>query len=1071
MIPLQLTLRNFLSYQEAVLDFQGLHTACICGPNGAGKSSLLEAMSWAIWGESRAAIEDDVIHSGLTEARVDFVFSIHGQTYRIIRSRHRSQGVGLEFQLALCEGQWRSISEKGVRATQQLICDRLKLDYETFINSAYLRQGRADAFMLKRPGERKQILADLLKLHAYDDLADRAREQSRQYKGQLDLLEQQIAAIAPNLQDQSHLDAQRRQIETSIATSQQQQITGRDRLKSYQQEQQQRQTQQQQLQWHQQHQRQSLGEIDRLTQELAQAERQMKQLEARFSQESDILAGFIQWQNIQAQEEMIASRFQSFQQIQSERQQAQLAHQSQISDRQQERQALELQLVNLEEQLAEIHQTLAKREEIEAGLAQFQKAKAQLQHFDEAQLQAQPLIQRREQLQRELDRAGAKISAHLDELRNSATNLQSSQTKTPQLQQAVEELSVRITELERLRDYQEQVREKGLERRSFMERLQAHQRSYETQLAEIDQIMQLLKQGGIALPVTGDEALQAELKAVREKAEDYSVTDSSQTGTSQTGTSQTGTSQTGTSQTSTLQTGTLKTMALMEALPPCPLCDRPLDEHHWDVVMTKHKAKQQEVLDQIWVIREQLAVSEREIQVLRQEYQDIETKLLEYGAARQTQGQLEAQLKSSSEAQTQFHSLTREVTQVEQQLLSRNFGADLQQEMRLIDDRLMQVGYDERDHALARGLVDRWRWSDIKLQEIKKAELRQTQLENRRTELLPQLAALAAEIEAMELAYGDSIEQFCQQLAATGYSPEQHNQLRQALRNAQTWQLQYQELQQSRQRFPQQQQQVEELAQSLQNKRIEQQVTQQQLEFLTHALTQNCDRSAAIEQLESQLAKERSLLDSDLSRLGQQQQQQQQQDQLRQSYAQLQAQYQQIQQQYRVYQELSQAFGKNGIPALIIENLLPQLETMTNHILARLSGGQLHVQFVTQRWSRKATKAMETLDILIADSKGTRPYETYSGGEAFRINFAIRLSLARLLAQRSGTALQMLIVDEGFGTQDSEGCDRLITAINAIAEDFSCILTVTHMPAFRDAFQSRIEVRKGDRGSELTLWQ
>jgi DNA repair protein SbcC/Rad50 len=165
------------------------------------------------------------------------------------------------------------------------------------------------------------------------------------------------------------------------------------------------------------------------------------------------------------------------------------------------------------------------------------------------------------------------------------------------------------------------------------------------------------------------------------------------------------------------------------------------------------------------------------------------------------------------------------------------------------------------------------------------------------------------------------------------------------------------------------------------------------------------------------------------------------------------------------------AFGKNGIPALIIENILPQLEAMTNHVLARLSGGQLHVQFVTQRWSRKSTKSTETLDILIADSKGTRPYETYSGGEAFRINFAIRLALARLLAQRSGTALQMLIVDEGFGTQDSEGCDRLITAINAIAEDFSCILTVTHMPAFRDAFQSRLEVSKTDQGSQIMLWQ
>jgi exonuclease SbcC len=45
----------------------------------------------------------------------------------------------------------------------------------------------------------------------------------------------------------------------------------------------------------------------------------------------------------------------------------------------------------------------------------------------------------------------------------------------------------------------------------------------------------------------------------------------------------------------------------------------------------------------------------------------------------------------------------------------------------------------------------------------------------------------------------------------------------------------------------------------------------------------------------------------------------------------------------------------------------------------------------------------------------------------------------------------------------------LIAAINAIASDFACILTVTHMPQFKEAFQNRIEVYKSDRGSQLHL--
>ncbi|MGB5595882.1 MAG: AAA family ATPase, partial [Crocosphaera sp.] len=64
MIPLQLTLKNFLSYRDTILDFRGLHTACICGANGAGKSSLLEAITWAIWGQSRTASDEDIIHAG-----------------------------------------------------------------------------------------------------------------------------------------------------------------------------------------------------------------------------------------------------------------------------------------------------------------------------------------------------------------------------------------------------------------------------------------------------------------------------------------------------------------------------------------------------------------------------------------------------------------------------------------------------------------------------------------------------------------------------------------------------------------------------------------------------------------------------------------------------------------------------------------------------------------------------------------------------------------------------------------------------------------------------------------------
>ncbi len=91
---------------------------------------------------------------------------------------------------------------------------------------------------------------------------------------------------------------------------------------------------------------------------------------------------------------------------------------------------------------------------------------------------------------------------------------------------------------------------------------------------------------------------------------------------------------------------------------------------------------------------------------------------------------------------------------------------------------------------------------------------------------------------------------------------------------------------------------------------------------------------------------------------------------------------------------------------------------------------------------------------------GVRPYELYSGGEAFRIDFAIRIALSKLLAIRAGAPLRTLVIDEGFGTQDEDGLQKLIQAINAIQNDFEKILVITHLPTLKDAFPVRIEVWK-----------
>lgn len=128
----------------------------------------------------------------------------------------------------------------------------------------------------------------------------------------------------------------------------------------------------------------------------------------------------------------------------------------------------------------------------------------------------------------------------------------------------------------------------------------------------------------------------------------------------------------------------------------------------------------------------------------------------------------------------------------------------------------------------------------------------------------------------------------------------------------------------------------------------------------------------------------------------------------------------------------------------------------------------MHVRIETQR-EIKTGELREALDIIISDDLGSRPYELYSGGEAFRIDFAIRIALSRLLAHRAGAQLRSLFIDEGFGTQDMRGREYLISAINSIQDDFDLILVITHIDELKEAFPTRIEVTKGVDGSTYRL--
>ena len=168
-----------------------------------------------------------------------------------------------------------------------------------------------------------------------------------------------------------------------------------------------------------------------------------------------------------------------------------------------------------------------------------------------------------------------------------------------------------------------------------------------------------------------------------------------------------------------------------------------------------------------------------------------------------------------------------------------------------------------------------------------------------------------------------------------------------------------------------------------------------------------------------------------------------------------------------IYDELSAAFGKNGIQALMIERAVPQIQETANQLLTQLTDNRLSVKLELHegRIDRLTGVRSEELYINISDEIGTRSYETFSGGEAFRIDFAIRIALSKLLSARSGAPLPILFIDEGFGSQDSFGQERLIEAIQSIQGEFEKIIVITHIDQMKEQFEDTIEVVKTDQGS------
>jgi exonuclease SbcC len=852
MIPQRLRLRNFMCYrEEQILDFSGIHLACLTGDNGHGKSALLDAMTWALWGKARARRDDELITLGETEMWVELEFDLAGQRYRVWRQRsRRGQGqTDLHFYVWNGSGdEWQLLDEGTLRERQGQITRALHMEYEIFTNSAFLLQGRADSFTLKTPGERKQILSDILGLNRYDVYEERAKQETQVRKDEAARIQGEIDAIDREL---ARAEEYRQTLQAAkIAAAQAVQV-----LRSAEEEQ---------------------SRCRSAVQERHAQSRQLSDLKARLARAEQDLADSTR------------------------------------------------QLTAARNDLASLETLLARQQEIEEGWAALQAARAADDAWNAKLLRSTQLSEGLNQAQWAV--AQARLALEADRRR----------------------LLDRQQDLERKVAF-------GLEQGKVLAHLQELLQDLAAREARRQAIASELRSVGeraAELRVRG-ERLRADGLAVREKIEMLAATESAN----------------------------------------CPLCGQPLEADHRDRMLAELNAERDALAAQFQANQSEIKSLASGQSVLEKEDEALGRALRIREARQREAAQAEAAVAEGETVAEEEHRVLDQISELDGRLASEDYASAERSELSRIRAELVEVGYDSAAHETVRTNREELEPFDALYQR----------------ELVPALESIAdvrARVEMLLAQVARRRDEFSEDLAES-------DRLTAAVAELPVLQAALDRATSA----------VDAAAAAERRARQEEGAAMQLLD----ALASLTDRRA-------RLLAESATLSAEMS----------------------------------IYSQLREAFGKKGLQAMIIESAIPEVEVEANQLLNRMSDGRMSLRLETQR--EKVTGGVaETLDIVISDELGSRAYELYSGGEAFRANLALRIAISKLLARRAGARLQTLIIDEGFGTQDTQGRQLLVEAINSIQGDFERILVITHIEELRDQFPARIEVVKTSDGSQVTV--
>lgn len=210
MIPVRVYLNGFMSYREpGEFLFDGAPLWMLAGPNGAGKSTVFDAITFALFGETRAGSTNyrELINHHCDNLVAEIDFRVGEDIYRVKRTiNRRNKSTFQAWHLSgpnpppgkAIPGEARAIPDaESKTGLESWVREVLGLDRETFSTSVLLRQGKSDALLNAEPRERHRMLAQIVGLKAYENLHKRVVELQRDAKGAADFCASKLQTIEP----------------------------------------------------------------------------------------------------------------------------------------------------------------------------------------------------------------------------------------------------------------------------------------------------------------------------------------------------------------------------------------------------------------------------------------------------------------------------------------------------------------------------------------------------------------------------------------------------------------------------------------------------------------------------------------------------------------------------------------------------------------------------------------------------------------------------------------------------------------------------------------------------------